>query len=177
MAARSPAMATSEMSIASTANPRPARYAALRPSLEPRQRLLTGPCAALNSPERSLSIGSWCGPLTVNRGDVSDTSHVNTLTIRESMRRAIPLSLIGALMTCAAIGAQAASASPFGSAVVGHVYVNDNTPTTNTIAGFARTADGGLTPLPGSPFATGGAGNGAGTGSAGALQETDNGRY
>jgi 6-phosphogluconolactonase len=93
------------------------------------------------------------------------------------MRRAIPLSLIAALMTCAAIGAQAASASPFGSAVVGHVYVNDNTPTTNTIAGFARTADGGLTPLPGSPFATGGAGNGAGTGSAGALQETDNGRY
>ena len=63
------------------------------------------------------------------------------------MRRAIPLSLIAALMTCAAIGAQAASASPFGSAVVGHVYVNDNTATTNTIAGFARHADGGLTPL------------------------------
>ena len=93
------------------------------------------------------------------------------------MRRAIPLSLIAALMTCAAIGAQAASASPFGSAVVGHVYVNDNTATTNTIAGFARHADGGLTPLPGSPFTTGGAGNGAGTGSAGALQETDSGRY
>ncbi len=93
------------------------------------------------------------------------------------MRRALPLSLIAALMTCAAIGAQAASASPFGSAVVGHVYVNDNTATSNTIAGFARHADGDLTPLPGSPFATGGAGNGAGTGSAGALQETDNGRY
>jgi 6-phosphogluconolactonase len=93
------------------------------------------------------------------------------------MRRALPLSLVTALLTCAAIGAQVASASPFRSPTVGHVYVNDNTATTNTIAGFARHADGTLTPLPGSPFVTGGAGNGAGTGSAGALQETDNGHY
>jgi 6-phosphogluconolactonase len=93
------------------------------------------------------------------------------------MRRAIPLSLAAALLTVAAIGAQVASASPFGSPVVGHVYVNDNTAGTNTIAAFARHIDGSLTPVPGSPFATGGAGNGAGTGSAGALQETGNGRY
>jgi 6-phosphogluconolactonase (cycloisomerase 2 family) len=61
--------------------------------------------------------------------------------------------------------------------VVGHVYVNDNTPGTNTIAAFDRHADGTLTPLPGSPFATGGAGTGHGIGSQGALQETGDGRY
>jgi 6-phosphogluconolactonase len=93
------------------------------------------------------------------------------------MRRAIPLSLVVALLGFAAIGAQVASASPFGSPVVGHVYVNDNTAGSNTIAAFARHADGSLTAVPGSPFATGGGGTGAGTGSEGALQETDNGRY
>jgi 6-phosphogluconolactonase len=93
------------------------------------------------------------------------------------MRRAIPLSLVAALLGFTAVAAQVASASPFGSPVVGHVYVNDNTAGTNTIAAFARHVDGTLTPVPGSPFATGGAGTGAGTGSEGALQETDNGRY
>jgi 6-phosphogluconolactonase len=93
------------------------------------------------------------------------------------MRRALPLSLVVALLGFTAVGAQAASASRFGSPVVGHVYVNDNTAATNTIAAFARHADGSLTAVPGSPFATGGAGTGAGIGSAGALQETDNGRY
>lgn len=93
------------------------------------------------------------------------------------MRRAIPLSLIAALLGFTAVGAQVASASPFGSPVIGHVYVNDNTAGTNTIAAFARHADGSLTTAPGSPFATGGAGTGVGTGSEGALQQTDNGRY
>jgi 6-phosphogluconolactonase len=93
------------------------------------------------------------------------------------MRRAIPLLLTAALLGFAAVGAQVASASPFGSPVVGHVYVNDNTAGTNTIAAFARHADGSLTAVQGSPFATAGAGNGAGTGSEGALQETDSGRY
>jgi 6-phosphogluconolactonase len=93
------------------------------------------------------------------------------------MRRAIPLSLVAALLGFTAVAAQVASASPFGSPVVGHVYVNDNTAGTNTIAAFARHVDGTLTPVSGSPFATGGAGTGAGTGSEGALQETDNGRY
>lgn len=40
----------------------------------------------------------------------------------------------------------------------GFVYVNDNTTGQNTIAGFARQADGTLTPLPGSPFDAGGLG-------------------
>ncbi len=59
----------------------------------------------------------------------------------------------------------------------GYVYVNDNTAGTNTIAGFARHADGSLTPLPGSPFPAGGAGTGAGIGSQGALQQTGDGHY
>jgi 6-phosphogluconolactonase (cycloisomerase 2 family) len=55
--------------------------------------------------------------------------------------------------------------------------VNDNTAPANTIAGFARHADGALTPLPGSPFSAGGAGTGVAIGSQGSLQTTENGRY
>ncbi len=69
-----------------------------------------------------------------------------------------------------------ASAHP-APGVVGHLYINDNTAGTNTIAAFDRHADGSLTPLIGSPFATGGAGTGQGIGSQGALQETSDGRY
>jgi 6-phosphogluconolactonase (cycloisomerase 2 family) len=61
--------------------------------------------------------------------------------------------------------------------VVGNVYVNDNTAGQNTIAGFARHADGSLTPLPGSPFDAGGVGTGASIGSQGALQTARHGRY
>ena len=64
-----------------------------------------------------------------------------------------------------------------GSDVVGHVYINDNTAGTNTVAGFARHVDGSLTPLVGSPFAAGGAGTGTITGSQGSLQFSDDGRY
>jgi hypothetical protein len=52
------------------------------------------------------------------------------------------------------VAAGGASASP---GVVGQVYVNDNTTGVNTVAGFDRHADGTLTPIPGSPFAVGGA--------------------
>ena len=69
----------------------------------------------------------------------------------------------------------ASASSRFDS--VGHIYVNDNTSGTNTIAAFDRHANGTLTPVPGSPFATGGAGTGAGIGSQGALQVSDGGRY
>jgi hypothetical protein len=70
----------------------------------------------------------------------------------------------------------AASASPYPSAVTGHVYLDDNTAGANTIAGFDRHADGTLTPLPGSPFAAGGAGTGAGLASQGAVQVAGGGR-
>ncbi len=81
------------------------------------------------------------------------------------------LALAAAVATIAAGGASAASD------VVGHLYVNDNTAGTNTIAAFDRHADGTLTPLHGSPFAAGGAGTGAGVGSQGALQVTSDGKY
>lgn len=87
------------------------------------------------------------------------------------MRLLIALAPIGAAAAVAAGGATAASD------VVGHVYVNDNTTGVNTIAAFDRHADGTLTALPGSPFAAGGAGTGAGIGSQGALQITSDGRY
>jgi 6-phosphogluconolactonase len=63
------------------------------------------------------------------------------------------------------------------TAVVGHVYVNDNTAGTNTVGGFDQHADGSLTPLPGSPFSAGGAGTGTITGSQGSLQASSDGRY
>ena len=66
---------------------------------------------------------------------------------------------------------------PAESFVVGHAYVNDNTATSNTVAGFDRHADGSLTPIPGSPFPTGGAGSGAGLASQGAIQLSSDGRY
>src|ERR1700680_4703835 len=59
----------------------------------------------------------------------------------------------------------------------GHVYVNDNTAGTKTIAAFERHGDGTLTPLEGSPFNAGGAGTGTIVGSQGALQLSGDGRY
>src|SRR6202042_1741740 len=84
-------------------------------------------------------------------------------------------SAAAAVAVAAAVpaAATAAQASP----VVGHVYVNDNTAGTNTIAAFDRHADGSLTPEAGSPFAAGGAGTGSGLASQGAIQITDNGRH
>src|SRR5208337_3976990 len=67
-----------------------------------------------------------------------------------------------------------ASASTGASPVVGYTYVDGNTAPVNTIDGFARHADGSLTPLAGSPF---GAGLGSGLASQGAIQVTSDGRY
>ena len=75
---------------------------------------------------------------------------------------------------CALLGPGVASAK---SGVVGHVYVNDNTSGVNTIGAFDRHADGTLTPMPGSPFAAGGIGTGAGLASQGSLQQSSDGRY
>lgn len=60
---------------------------------------------------------------------------------------------------------------------MGYVYVDDNTIGHNTIAAFARRADGSLTPLPGSPFNAGGAGTGSGLASQGAVQVSGDRRY
>ena len=81
------------------------------------------------------------------------------------------------LAALAATAAFSASLGAFASDVVGHVYVNDNTAGTNTIAAFDRHADGTLTPIDGSPFVAGGAGTGTVLGSQGALQVTADGRY
>jgi 6-phosphogluconolactonase (cycloisomerase 2 family) len=70
-----------------------------------------------------------------------------------------------------------ASALDHSSRVTGHVYVNDNTAGTNTIAAFDRHEDGTLTPEAGSPFTAGGAGTGSGLASQGALQITPDGRF
>ena len=87
------------------------------------------------------------------------------------------LRLLIGLAPIAVAAAVAAGSASAASNVVGHVYVNDNTAGTNTIAAFDRHADGTLTPLPGSPFPAGGAGTGAGIGSQGALQITSDGKY
>jgi 6-phosphogluconolactonase (cycloisomerase 2 family) len=82
------------------------------------------------------------------------------------------------LLVLALAGVAAASADAFpSSSVVGHVYVNDNTAGTNTVAGFARHADGTLTALSGSPFTAGGAGSGAAVASQGSLQRSADGRF
>jgi 6-phosphogluconolactonase len=96
------------------------------------------------------------------------------------MRKRVCLAAGGSLLaaTISLFGAAAsASAGTTTSPVVGYTYVNDNTATANTIAGFDRHADGSLTPIPGSPFAAGGAGLGSGLASQGAIQVTSDGRY
>jgi 6-phosphogluconolactonase len=92
--------------------------------------------------------------------------------------------VLGLAATAAALAVPVAVAVPasassldHSSAVTGHVYVNDNTTGTNTIAAFDRHADGTLTPEAGSPFAAGGAGTGSGLASQGALQISPDGRF
>jgi 6-phosphogluconolactonase len=78
-----------------------------------------------------------------------------------------------ALLAGSATSVFASSPNP----VVGHVYVNNNSATHNSVAGFDRHANGSLTPIAGSPFPTGGAGTGSPIGSAGAIQFSADGRY
>jgi 6-phosphogluconolactonase (cycloisomerase 2 family) len=87
---------------------------------------------------------------------------------------------LGAVLAGLLAGALAgipATASAATSPVVGHVYINDNTAGTNSVAAFDRHADGTLSPVAGSPFVAGGAGTGAGLASQGALQASSDGRY
>ena len=89
----------------------------------------------------------------------------------------LALALPAALVSPAVAGAAPKSSDHHSSAVLGHVYVNDNSAGTNTIAAFDRHADGTLTAISGSPFPAGGSGTGAGIGSQGALQESADGKY
>src|SRR5271166_1927257 len=95
------------------------------------------------------------------------------------MRKRVCLAAGGSLLaaTISLFGAAASASAGTTSPVVGYTYVNDNTAGANTIAGFDRHADGSLTPIPGSPFAAGGAGLGSGLASQGAIQVTGDGRY
>jgi 6-phosphogluconolactonase len=92
-------------------------------------------------------------------------------------RRWVPAAL-GLLAAGTALAVpSAASASAFPPRVVGHVYLDDNTAGTNTVAAFDRHADGTLTAVPGSPFIVGGSGTGAGLASQGAVQIAGRGRF
>lgn len=90
------------------------------------------------------------------------------------MRKLLAALTLGA----AALAAPAAaSASERHSPASGHVYVDDNTAGTNTIAAFNRQADGALTPAADSPVSAGGAGTGGGLPSQGAVQVSPDGRF
>ena len=95
------------------------------------------------------------------------------------MRKRTWLAAGGSLLaaTIGLLGGSAAASASTASPVVGYTYINDNTADVNTVAGFDRHADGSLTPIPGSPFAVGGAGLGSGLASQGAIQVTADGRY
>lgn len=93
----------------------------------------------------------------------------------KALRRLALIALT--LGSVVALGGVSHTAQAADSPAVGHVYVNDNTAPDNTIAGFDRHADGSLTSLAGSPFKVGGSGAGAVTGSQGALQVSNDGRY
>ena len=95
------------------------------------------------------------------------------------MRKRACLAAGGSLLaaTISLFGAAASASAGTATPVVGYTYVNDNTAGANTVAGFARHADGSLTPIPGSPFAIGGAGLAAGLSSQGAIQATPDGKF
>ncbi len=93
------------------------------------------------------------------------------------MRFVLRIARRTTLLAFVLAAAVAATASASTSPVIGHVYVNDNTTSGNSIAAFDRHADGTLTPVSGSPFAAGGAGTGAGIASQGSLQEAFGGHY
>jgi hypothetical protein len=105
----------------------------------------------------------------------ADPHQCKEMGMRKRTRLAAGGSLLAA--TLGLFGAAASASASTTSPVTGYTYVNGNTATANTIAGFARHADGSLTPIAGSPFTVSGAGLGAGLGSQGAIQATRDGRY
>jgi hypothetical protein len=109
---------------------------------------------------------------SASAGDARPFGARRLLASRWRVPVAFSLLAAGAVLAAPAV----ASASPYPSPVTGHVYLDDNTAGANTIAAFDRHADGSLTPVPGSPFAAGGAGTGAGLASQGAVQIAEGGR-
>lgn len=95
------------------------------------------------------------------------------------MRKRLSLAALAVLSVAvlSLFGGTAAAGTPAESVIVGQVYVDDNAAGANTLAAFDRHVDGSLTPIPGSPFAIGGAGLGAGLGSQGAIQLSPNRRF
>src|SRR5262249_32599224 len=150
-----------------------------------RRGALAGPCLehAVGWLANSRNVHPPERPAPDSRGKVLPAGNQPRLTLGGSiMKPARLVALLTSALTLTAIAPGTSSAasglcgSP-GSSVVGHVYVNDNTASENTVAAFDRRSDGSLTPIPGSPFRAGGAGTGAGVGSQGALQESADGRY
>lgn len=93
------------------------------------------------------------------------------------MHRLARFIAVGGATAALLVGAAGTAAASTGSPIVGHVYVNNNSAGRNTVSAFDRHANGTLSPIPGTPFNAGGAGIGAPTGSAGALQLADAGRF
>jgi 6-phosphogluconolactonase len=106
----------------------------------------------------------WTGPET-KQGDVELGLHQGLV------------ALFGLITIAMAGPASMARGTTGQSLAVGRVYINANTARENTIAAFDRYADGTLTPLPGSPFAAGGAGTGETIGSQDALRVTSDGHF
>ena len=107
------------------------------------------------------------------------------LDLRIRRRRALAaFALPAAALVIPSLGPTTAFAAPSSNqddqgrrGDFGFVYTNLNTAPMNTVAGFARHANGTLRPLPGSPFTVGGVGAGATVGSQGALQAARGGRF
>jgi 6-phosphogluconolactonase len=114
------------------------------------------------------------GARTAVRAQYAEPKAPRWLTRGRSCTLALGVAAAAAVAVPASASAAAADG---GFAVVGHVYVNDNTTGTNTIGAFDRHADGSLTPEAGSPFVAGGAGTGSGLASQGALQLSAGGRF
>jgi len=93
------------------------------------------------------------------------------------LRFVFRLAAIGGSAVLAATAFASAPLSVSAATHETHLYVNDNTAGANTIAAFTINGDGSLTPVQGSPFATGGAGKGALVGSQGSIQATADGRF
>ncbi len=113
--------------------------------------------------DESASVIPRRGPATIDEtpGDEHAPALPQCRTTRPGLlaRIALPLTLTGLLAPASAQSLESADEGVAASNVV-YVCSNDSTPGQNGIFAFRRNpSDGGLTPLPGSPFLTGGTGD------------------